>query len=392
MKLLGKSEDQATGNLLRARFSRPSGPVPPCANFDPDLANAYVERALSGPPLARFETHLSECATCRAGVRALSRLAAAERESLSQPAISTRTDRINLERFWRAPKGPQWAMAAAAVVVLAISLPLLLSSNQTADLAVPQSEVETRAPQPPASGPTEAPSSDRPAPARSDDSIHQKKEAGAASGGYLGNAQSEDRRTLEKKAEPENVPHSMEETKPKTEGQIVAAQAPDGAPQSKGDSDRAREQQEKEAAVVAQPKPPSADQQGVAQQKSQRAELAAAPPPPAPSGSGRGLRQPGAKLALRDSSVSESVRPRADYRELRGKKFFLRDGTWTDKDYDPDRDLPIINVVRDSNVYNELLTKRASLKPYLALFSETERAIIVYKGTVYKLIPQHDDK
>jgi hypothetical protein len=90
---------------------------------------------------------------------------------------------------------------------------------------------------------------------------------------------------------------------------------------------------------------------------------------------------------LRESS-GEAVRTRSNYLELRGKKFFLIDGTWTDKDYSAEKDLPTITLVRDSNVYKELLAKRASLKPYLSYFSGNERAIIVYKGTVYKLIPQ----
>jgi len=99
------------------------------------------------------------------------------------------------------------------------------------------------------------------------------------------------------------------------------------------------------------------------------------------------MKAPVGRLGLRDSA-GEAVRPRADYRELRGKKFFLVDGTWIDKDYNPDKDLPIITLVRDSNVFKELLAKRSSLKPYVNSFGETERAIIVYKGTVYKLIPQ----
>ena len=90
--------------------------------------------------------------------------------------------------------------------------------------------------------------------------------------------------------------------------------------------------------------------------------------------------------ALRDSNSPEAVRPTE--KKLGNKRFSLKNDTWTDKDFDPDKDLPIVTVIRDSNVYNELLATRTGLKPYLVGFPPAERAIIVYKGTVYKLIPQ----
>ena len=90
--------------------------------------------------------------------------------------------------------------------------------------------------------------------------------------------------------------------------------------------------------------------------------------------------------ALRDSSAPESVRPTE--RRIGNKRFSLKDDTWTDKTFDPDKDLPVVTIIHSSNVYNELLARQAGLKQYLEPFAEAERAIIVYKGTVYKLIPQ----
>jgi hypothetical protein len=101
------------------------------------------------------------------------------------------------------------------------------------------------------------------------------------------------------------------------------------------------------------------------------------------------LKRPSAKLGLRDSSPAESVRPTE--KKVGSKKFSLKDDTWTDKDFDPDKGLPTVTIIRDSNVYNELLGKQAGLKPYLTGFGGTERAIFVYKGTVYKLIPQQSN-
>ncbi|OLE48579.1 MAG: hypothetical protein AUI36_20945 [Cyanobacteria bacterium 13_1_40CM_2_61_4] len=94
------------------------------------------------------------------------------------------------------------------------------------------------------------------------------------------------------------------------------------------------------------------------------------------------------KLGLRDNATSESVRPA----ELKifGKRFLWKDGAWTDKKFDPDKGLPVVAIIRASNVYNEVLNKHAGLKRYLDVLPETERAIIVYEGTVYKLIPQQN--
>jgi len=90
--------------------------------------------------------------------------------------------------------------------------------------------------------------------------------------------------------------------------------------------------------------------------------------------------------ALRDSDSADAVRP--EERKFNGKRFLLRDGAWTDKDFDPNKDLPVVIIIRDSNVYKEVLNKRPGLKPFLTGFQPGERAIIVYKGTVYRLIPQ----
>ena len=42
----------------------------------------------------------------------------------------------------------------------------------------------------------------------------------------------------------------------------------------------------------------------------------------------------------------------------------------------------------DSDVYRELFSKHSGMRPFLTGFSETARVIFIYKGTVYKLVPQ----
>jgi hypothetical protein len=99
------------------------------------------------------------------------------------------------------------------------------------------------------------------------------------------------------------------------------------------------------------------------------------------------MKRPAAKLSLADTNAgTESVR--VEQKEFKGKKFSFRDGAWTDKDFDPNKDLPVVTIIRDSNTYKELISKRAGLRSIMERFTPAERAIIVYKGTVYKLIPQ----
>jgi hypothetical protein len=124
-----------------------------------------------------------------------------------------------------------------------------------------------------------------------------------------------------------------------------------------------------------------------------RPEDAVPPPPPASGTSSSDMR---ARRGLSQSSRMAMTEPSAPgakpakplpKRETKGKSFWLRDDIWTDKDYNPLKELPVITLVRDSDVYREVLNKRGGLKPYFQLFSGTDRAIVVYKGTVYKLIP-----
>ena len=97
---------------------------------------------------------------------------------------------------------------------------------------------------------------------------------------------------------------------------------------------------------------------------------------------------PGSMGERGDASGSASARG-SNMRKIGSKKFWLSKDTWTDKDYNPNKEMPVVTVERDSDIYKELLTKRSGLKLYLMGFDEGERAIFVYKGTVYRLIPQN---
>ena len=129
MKMFGKNEDRVIDNLLRANTrGRSSGAPTSCREFDPDLANAYIERSLTAGERAGYERHMSECHACRSSVVTLARIAAAE----AAPTPVREEGRFaTLKGLFTAPLLPRVAAAALAVIVLAISIPLLISRKDS---------------------------------------------------------------------------------------------------------------------------------------------------------------------------------------------------------------------------------------------------------------------
>jgi hypothetical protein len=83
--------------MLRQHLKQGGAPVAPCAGFDADTANAYVERVLSAPSQLQFEKHLAGCAACRRHVVALARLSDALAPApLATPGAPTQV----AEPFW----------------------------------------------------------------------------------------------------------------------------------------------------------------------------------------------------------------------------------------------------------------------------------------------------
>jgi hypothetical protein len=418
MKFTGQSKDGVLDNLLRAYVSRPSNPHKSCTEFDADQANAYIERRLMGSTRSQYEQHLSECTGCRKNVIGLIRLT--ETNTLATiPAREVRQSTWfgNVRQAFGLLARPQWALAAAAVVVLGISIPLILSLNRnqpetravainpassTAEPAGNAAAPATLASAAPSAG---TPPGDSIAPAdelrrrgKPVDKLEAKPEVlsknaqpalrdSASSAGLVAAAD------VNKKQDASAAAQSVENVHVKTESQVAQSQgqapAAPAAQVARNEAQQTRQQQTvgKDSAQQVAESKTRADQDSAAKEKSKPAEEAAAPPAPTSDPSrDRGLKRPPSKLALRDPNTGEAVR--LDERKINGKTFFFRSGTWTDKNYDPDKDLPIVTVIRDSNVYKELLSRRTGLKPIMEKFTAAERAIIVYKGTVYKLIPQ----
>src|SRR6266404_1621688 len=401
MKLLGKNRtgtpDGSIDSLLRAYVSRPGNRE--CSEFDADLANAYIERNLIPASRSRYEQHLSECAPCRKNVVALSRLVEPEK----RPVISARAaGRPVGSRVFGVTSWARWATAAAAVIVLAISLPLLLTRNgrvaqdasqaalesQAADSTQagnsPEKSLAANIKQPTMSAPeSQKPSEKRPVDALSANGATPSQQSTGAGGDRVASNSK-----LEAKTEPRPAEQAPGAAGLQPGSEVAAGKAQQEKRADQDGSVSARQQQPSKDAAVGDTKA-SADEQDKenARAKTLAAESAATPPPPAaPGGKAGKMKRSSAIRALRESASAEAVRPTE--KKLGNKKFSLKDDTWTDKDFDPDKDLPIVTVIRDSNVYNELLAKQVGLKPYLGGFPPAERAIIVYKGTVYKLIPQ----
>ena len=400
MKFLGKSKERAIDGLLRAYVSRSEALRRSCSEFDPDLANAYIEHSLPTSSRSRYEQHLTECGSCRKSVVALARLAgvdgvAAVRNEV-RPSLS--------DRIWQglsSLSAPQWATAVAAVIVLAISVPLFLSRHEVhpdrdaSTAAAESSQPETSMDDHAQAGTVPGAVDKAPAGAvATTQKQSEKREAdkgpssSVAEQSPLAAAVSGDARvdSLKSKA----TSQTADEVQAKTDrpaSDLAGGAGSAGTDVAKNESDKKADQtSEKDSTQSRESRASSGGEQPA--KEVARAEM---PPPPAPSvrstpeppQSRRGMK-PG-KLGLRDSAGEVTKLPE---RKIGGKTFQLQDGVWTDRNFDPNKNVPVVNIVRDSNVYKELIDKQTGLKSYLDAFNEHERAIIVYKGKVYKLIPQ----
>jgi hypothetical protein len=416
MKFSGQIKDGVIDNLLRAYVSRPGNPHQLCVEFDPDKANAYIEHLLSGSERSQYEQHLSECAHCRKSIVGLARLAHQTDPVSATPRIiePPRTSWLEGARQMLGVLArPQWAIAATAALVMAISLPFILSNKSgagsfQADKSNAPAIASAANEEPEAQGRASETHSDKnqvPQAADSFVALQQPPSAlkaerqtknGPAESKVVNEAQQREadstKQLAKDSSDSKNDSKSATASDAVSQNARVAAATPEAGAR---DAENRQQPPEKEKAAEEAPKKPVPTDEQADKTKRERAEQIAPPPPassaPAASADSRkdqtAIGKTRAKLAFGSSTSSESARVSPE-RKVSGKKFLFKDGAWTDKDYDPDKDLPLVTIVRDSNVYKEVLGKRPGLKPYLAGFAPTDRAIIVYKGTVYKLIPQ----
>src|SRR5947207_5385959 len=147
MKMFPKTQDHTIDRLLAAQGGAPGNVASLCSTFDADLASAYVERQLSASETAGYEAHLASCPPCRKTIIALTRLALAESAAARPEMVRGHAPAVSPVRRWLATLAtPQWAMAAAAAIVLAITLPLVLSHRATRDGQAPSAPESLNSP------------------------------------------------------------------------------------------------------------------------------------------------------------------------------------------------------------------------------------------------------
>ncbi len=438
MKMFWKNEDRVIDNLLRANTRGRSGAPTSCREFDPDLANAYIERSLTASEQAGYERHISECHACRSSVVMLARIASAEAvgSALAQP-VREPGRLATLKGLFTAPVLPRVAAAALAVIVLAISIPLLTSRKDSepqqavaskedagAQVSAPEMRRAADQPQPSAPGdnsfnpergmismrevaPSAKPEKDKAETGQDEIALAKQPPAETDPVAARARAASIEPPQPEKLESSRAGESTYQERKTENDAQLIAKDqqhAPAAPPppasetqkslgQINPDSARRLPQRDNDAAsmTIRPGRPDGAP--GAERERTIRPADAVAPPPrseAAGSGTQRGLAASSPRPARdrEDASSSASARG-SNMRKVGGKKFWLSKDTWTDKDYNPNKEMPVVTVERDSDIYKELLAKRSGLKLYLVSFGEGERAIFVYKGTVYRLIPQN---
>jgi hypothetical protein len=439
--------DNAIDRLLRSRVAKDRATMAPCAGFDPDLANAYIERVLDSGETSRYESHLSDCAPCRKAVAVLMRLAEPEavgkatagagRRARAQAVVAS-AEGFGLRKILGAMLRPQWALAAIAVVVLAITLPLVISRQSSKSVQPTVNDLATEARQAQALNATRSVAAETSlregarksevvadnrqrsqgqaaAQSDSDDGRLVSNELANSENGALSEVDAVAKKEAAKEEQSQDskaheqarsAPEPAATSKPPAEAKVpvgggVGTQPKYDQPKLARIDEKSAQrlpQNDKETAQVTVLKQAHTDGEAREGKDATIRPEDALPPSPTVGGveirGRRSLTQPAApKMAMRDSGPGDSVRakPREE-RKVSNKKFFLRGDVWTDKDYNPLKEMPVVTIVRDSDVYREVMAKHSGLKQYFTNFGERDRAIIVYKGTVYKLIPQDASK
>jgi hypothetical protein len=447
MKTVGKMEDAPFDKLLRAGLRRSAAGGVSCAGFDPDLANAYIEHVLMGEARSGYEQHLSYCAPCRSNVAVLARMAQAELHSPVQ-TVSSKEVRSNLFDGLKAAFAllatPRWAIAATAILVVAVSVPLLYSSKRAmapkavsegasdvegfvAGSATPRESGQQQAAELKAPVSVEVDRAGYPSPtARSGRAAEPTtRDAGQSvpipppsvvetAAGPVREAAAPSQQTRDDSRQ-QQVARGNEARGASDQAQTTAAgsasQAQTGTQRALQDKDQqstgrlAQIDQKKslslpessrDSAHVTALKPGVV---GATEEKAKgeatatiKPDDAQAPKTDAGSEDGRARRavaSPSPKLSMRYRLEREAATSGGKLveRKIEGKRFVLIKEFWTDRRYDPDKEVPVVTVVRDSDVYRQLVTKVGGLRKLFAGFQESDRVIIVYKGTVYKLLP-----
>jgi hypothetical protein len=413
--------------VLRRHLKLGGAPVVACAGFDADKASAFLENALSSTAHAKFESHLAGCPVCRRHLIELSHLIG----PISTPVpVHVKTDRLAALKQWFDFSSWGWkqqtaGLAATALLIGAVSSPLWLtryaSKRMPADIAVsfPAGQVEAlTAPveyrervETPAAGTAESPASN----ADLDLSRQRSNEAGAA---------------------------PQEQATGAAKPQIPAPSVPARVENSSIVQDMARESVFNAAnrielpiisntgyspppvasfqpratdilplpIVTPAPEPPRAEADAAAAPSSpnllslkvspkasdnpmldvkgeQRAKTASTQKPFARVGLtsllpiGRGV------LEVKPASpATEEEGTRPLFRKIRDRRFRLENDIWVDEDYTNNMRWRVKLLIRGSSEYEAALVE----EPQLKIFFEKAPILVMWDGTIYKVIVREE--
>ena len=408
-----------------------------CPGFDADLAAAYLERTIPAATHQRYERHLGECASCRFTVAHLAR---SDQPDLSAskvdkaPVKSARADW--LFGLLSALATPKWALAGLALLVAVISVPVVIKLNAHKDTAVAFRE-ESAASESKAAISTEFAKNTGPA-TNQNGKVNQPSPAsipaerqlvagrvegtGPGAGAAAAQPASGDVAAAESDKKPADReapsgPAVKDDLRKTEEPATRVAERRDTQPERKANEDRTELEKIDSARALSVPEDKNKGaevrtlKQGNAGAKTEKERTATVKPlgevtprPTEVAGADRarsGISAPPPQPRDRDNkdavkdeaTVSRASGPagpkpaKPEERRVSNKTFRLIGGVWTDKSYKPDKEIPVVPLVWDTDVYNEMLVKQAGLKPYFSGFKSDERVVLIYKGTIYKLVP-----
>ena len=416
--------------LLSSHIKRRNGSAH-CSGFDADFAAAYLERTIPNATIQRYENHLAECTSCRITVAQLAR---SDETNVAPPA----TDKEPARRLgWifgllYGLATPRWALAALALLVAVISVPVIINKNvrnhsvafieedapAESNNAVPvELAKNTRPASPNVEGGQPSQVSTHASPQRT---VVRAEEAGPsvaagqpASGAVTGTES--DKRTDREEAsgaaskdEPKKTEEPATHVAERREAQPARKTSDDRTELGKIDSARALSvpedkskggevktlkpgsaaadaKTEKERTAAVKPLGELTPRSSEAAAASDRGRSGISAPPPQP-------RDKDNKAVMTDevprvSEIGKTKPAKPEERRVSNKTFRLIGGVWTDKRYKPDKEIPVVPLVWDTDVYKEMLVKQAGLKAYFVGFKSDDRVVLIYKGAIYKLVP-----
>lgn len=384
-----------------------------CDQFDPDTANAYLERALTKNAVTRYEAHLAGCPSCRRYLVELSRLMPAPTiavETASVPPQTSLKERLTgWFSSWHLGLLAGLGAATATVLVIAVLVnrsgqeAMVATSIKSDQLATPQAAplptnspatetatvdklAKTAVSATPAATPgAEGKAADTAAialseqpqvaaapvlppalPAKTEEEREARKEVAANQANQVGQATSRNQqqnfRELELKGPAVNQTQQIEragERSRQEPASAAGANAP--APAAKPAERPAEKDKQDEAKAVADARRDDAKKSAdtEAQPKAGRSNARMSPAP----------------------MISKNERLARPTRNVAGKSFSLENGFWTDNDYEAAKGLSVVRLQHDSDAYKQTLKDLPGLKPYFDLTP----VIVVWQGKVYRV-------